>query len=108
LRCAFICFVSGRIRFPLSLQVDAMPTATRWTVRTALVAICLGVGQLWYQEVYVLPKLDYNKLHPYTSWIPITVFILLRNITPGQTPLHQNVMSVILMEVVACHFVVGV
>jgi len=65
------------------LQIDAMPTARKWTVRAALVAICVGFGQLWYEHVYVLPKLEYNRLHPYTSWIPITIWILLRNLTPA-------------------------
>lgn len=64
-----------------------MPTARKWTVRAALVAICVGLGQLWYEHVYVLPKLEYNRLHPYTSWIPITIWILLRNLTPGLDPL---------------------
>jgi len=43
----------------------------------------LAVVGVWYQTVYVLPKLEYNQLHPYTSWIPITAWAVLRNLTPG-------------------------
>ena len=31
-----------------------------------------------YLHVFQRPKLDYNKLHPYTSWIPILCWIVVR------------------------------
>lgn len=38
---------------------------------------------VWGRMVYLKPKGEYNVLHPYTSWIPITAFCVLRNLTPG-------------------------
>ena len=62
--------------------LDELPAFSRRLGRAILVAVTLGIGALWYHKVYLLPKLEYNVLHPYTSWIPITVFIALRNLTP--------------------------
>ena len=49
----------------------------------SLLAGTLAVLAAWYQNIYMLPKIEYNKVHPYTSWIPITVWIVLRNLTPS-------------------------
>jgi hypothetical protein len=62
--------------------VDGMEARRRRVTRAALIAALCAVGYAWYHFVYCLPKIEYNRVHPYTSWIPITVFFMLRNLTP--------------------------
>ena len=63
--------------------VDDREPAVRRTMRAVLAGVAAAAGLVWYNMIYTLPKLEYNKVHPYTSWIPITAFLILRNITPS-------------------------
>jgi len=59
--------------------VDEKPTKEKTVIQALILSTNTIVGYWWYRTYYILPKLEYNVVHPYTSWIPITIFIIFRN-----------------------------
>ncbi len=58
------------------------PTTTHHQIPLHHHTVVGALSTWWYLTIFTLPKIEYNALHPYTSWIPITLFIILRNFTP--------------------------
>jgi hypothetical protein len=71
-------------------RLDVMPSKKQYFIKWSIVAVTLAIGYVWYTNVFVLDKRGYNALHPYTSWIPISVYIVLRNIFAWSRMYHLH------------------
>ena len=49
-------------------------------IKGCMCLILVYIGMVWYNTVMKLEKFDYNRYHPYTSFIPIIIYIIIRNI----------------------------
>ena len=61
---------------------ETAASATRAAGYAGVVAFAAGAGYAWYATVFTRDKYAYNALHPYTSWVPVLVYIVLRNAHP--------------------------
>lgn len=62
--------------------LDEKPSTKRTVVRSGIALVCLTSLAFWVRCIFVLEKYQYNKLHPYFSFIPLLSYIFLRNMFP--------------------------
>eukprot|EP00298_Acanthocystis_sp_HF-20_P013371 c20317_g1_i2.p1 GENE.c20317_g1_i2~~c20317_g1_i2.p1 ORF type:complete len:357 (-),score=77.85 c20317_g1_i2:54-1124(-) len=65
-------------------------SVTKHIAIKGLLFTIVTVGFYFYvQGIYLLPKVEYNALHPFTSFIPIFIYIFYRNFTPRLRAQHN-------------------
>ncbi|XP_022930546.1 protein REDUCED WALL ACETYLATION 2-like isoform X1 [Cucurbita moschata] len=62
-------------------KLDEAKLKRRILIKTTIVVTSSMAAYLWYEYIFKLDSITYNKYHPYTSWIPITAYICIRNVT---------------------------
>eukprot|EP00618_Florenciella_parvula_P036170 CAMPEP_0119507424 /NCGR_PEP_ID=MMETSP1344-20130328/27320_1 /TAXON_ID=236787 /ORGANISM="Florenciella parvula, Strain CCMP2471" /LENGTH=569 /DNA_ID=CAMNT_0007544057 /DNA_START=102 /DNA_END=1808 /DNA_ORIENTATION=+ len=63
-------------------KVEALPPARHILVKGVAAVLLSGVGLYWTYYYLSLPKLDYNQSNPYMAFVPLLVYVYLRNMTP--------------------------
>jgi len=63
-------------------ELERLPTNQRLPAKAGVVGCTLLVMLGWGIRFFSLGKRDYNKVHPFTSWIAILGYLILRNMSP--------------------------
>mmetsp|Transcript_45171 Transcript_45171/g.118553 ORF Transcript_45171/g.118553 Transcript_45171/m.118553 type:complete len:572 (+) Transcript_45171:148-1863(+) len=74
-------------------SLEEMPAMTRKSTRLAVLGATLAVGGYWYFHYFALPKRAYNAVHPYTSFIAIFAYLVLRNLTIELRKRHMHLFA---------------
>ncbi|BFZ21260.1 hypothetical protein BsWGS_24299 [Bradybaena similaris] len=76
-----------------SKSMNEKDKAIKITLRILLIIGCTLAGVLWYSVFMWRDKISYNMTHPYSSMIPIAIFIVLRNVHPVLRSYHVNMFA---------------
>ena len=63
-------------------RIESLPKRRQLVIKGCGLAASLIALRGYYTAVFSLDKYAYNALHPYTSWLPITIYLVLRNLSP--------------------------
>ena len=70
--------------------MESLPSAKASMAKLVLFGVTLVLGLWWFYSYFSLSKREYNKVHPYTSFIPIFLYLVFRNLTERLRKFHLH------------------
>ena len=74
-------------------HIETGSAARVYAIKGSVLAACAAIGYYYYISVFSLGKYEYNALHPYTSFVPITLYITLRNLSKRARQYHMHLFA---------------
>ena len=62
-------------------------------IRITITGVAIAIVVIWFYYILLLDRHTYIKIHPYTSCIPVIVYIWLRNLYPAIRTHHLNLLT---------------
>ena len=78
---------------PRTNAPPAHPPRPSPSPQSVVVGATLALGGWWYFTYFTLPKREYNKAHPFTSFIPLFCYMVLRNMSPLLRRWHMHMFA---------------
>ena len=77
----------------LDKKDDGVSKKFKEAVRLMITGILVTIFVVWFYYILLLDRHTYIKVHPYTSCIPVIVYIWLRNLYPVLRTHHLNLLT---------------
>ena len=74
-------------------RVEKLSKAQSISIKGFVIAALAIAFFIWARTVFVLPKLEYNQLHPYFFWVPLLFYVMVRNSSAYIRTFHSDLLA---------------
>ena len=74
-------------------QIESLPSGKANFAKLTILGVATLLGLWWYYSYFSLSKREYNKVHPYTSFVPIFLYLVFRNLTEALRKRHLHLFA---------------
>ena len=74
-------------------QIESLPSGKANFATLTILGVATLLGLWWYYSYFSLSKREYNKVHPYTSFAPIFLYLVFRNLTEALRKRHLHLFA---------------